>query len=552
MSIATPVQESTPARESPPPARPRRPRSVTPEPASGVLLPHPPTDTERDRYLHHQQRWVPVASVAGSALIAVSLWFLMTGPGWGWMFAILLVLTTVSTSLTLLTSTRRRRVTLQSHRALVESWHPDRVPSVDVFLPTAGESLEVLANTYLHVAELSWAGELVVYVLDDSARPEVEELARSHGFRYLTRPDRGHLKKAGNLRFGFDRSHGDLITILDADFVPRVDYLLELVPYLDDPAVAIVQSPQYFDLDKRMNWVQLSAGATQVLFYRWTQPSWDRSGASICVGTCAVYRRSALAAVGGFPQIGHSEDVYTGVALMSHGHQLRYVPTLVSKGICPDTLDAFVAQQYRWCTGSLSLMLSGRFHRMSLTPWQRLSFWAGFTYYLDTALNVFLTALPPILLALLTPSLVDPANYLFVLLALTMRAALVPLISDGRDTVIGLARIQTAYSIAHAVALVDVLRRRTDTWQATGSAGGSSSAVRIRRVTVIWLLATQIASWTLIGWRTPEFGGWQFVLMAAFSAMQLVTVYPLIAGRAEFRRGDPMSWRRRLPGYLAS
>ena len=156
--------------------------------------------------------------------------------------------------------------------------------SVDVFLPSAGEDLAVLANTFLHVSRLEWAGPITVYVLDDSAQESVRELAWQHGFFYLTRPNRGYLKKAGNLRFGYEHSTGDFIAIFDADFVPEPDYLLQLMPYTTEEDIAIVQSPQYFDTHPRMNWVQSAAGATQILFYRWVQPARDRSDAAICAG----------------------------------------------------------------------------------------------------------------------------------------------------------------------------------------------------------------------------------------------------------------------------
>ncbi len=109
-------------------------------------------------------------------------------------------------------------------------------------LPSAGEPLQVLENTFKHVAALDWPGELRVLVLDDSARRSVESLASSYGFEYKLRPNRGHLKKAGNLKYGFEHSHGDLIAIFDADFCPRSDYLHELAPYFEDESVGIVQS----------------------------------------------------------------------------------------------------------------------------------------------------------------------------------------------------------------------------------------------------------------------------------------------------------------------
>jgi cellulose synthase/poly-beta-1,6-N-acetylglucosamine synthase-like glycosyltransferase len=145
-------------------------------------------------------------------------------------------------------------------------------------------------------------------------------MARRRGFIYLTRPDRGHLKKAGNLRFGSTQSRGDYIAILDADFVPRPDFLHELVPYFDDPTVGIVQSPQFFDARVGMNWLQRAAGSTQVLFYRYIQPARDRHDAAICVGTSAIYRRAALELGGGFAAIDHSEDMYTGINLAEAGY----------------------------------------------------------------------------------------------------------------------------------------------------------------------------------------------------------------------------------------
>src|SRR5581483_5663598 len=141
---------------------------------------------------------------------------------------------------------------------------------------------------------------------------------------------------------GFGHSDGDFVVIFDADFCPRADFLEHLVPYFDDENVGIVQSPQCFDTTTEMNWLQRTAGATQELFYRWVQPSRDRAGAPICVGTNAIYRRIALDEVGGFAQIEHSEDVHTGIALLRGGYDTRYVPVRVAKGLCPDDLAAFM------------------------------------------------------------------------------------------------------------------------------------------------------------------------------------------------------------------
>jgi cellulose synthase/poly-beta-1,6-N-acetylglucosamine synthase-like glycosyltransferase len=79
-----------------------------------------------------------------------------------------------------------------------------------------------------------------------------------------------------------------------------------------DPKTALVQTPQYFRVLSEQTWVEKGAGATQELFYRVVQVNRNRWGASICVGSNAVYRRAAFDEVGGTAEIGFSEDVHSG------------------------------------------------------------------------------------------------------------------------------------------------------------------------------------------------------------------------------------------------
>jgi len=375
----------------------------------------------------------------------------------------------------------------------VLSWAPLRPPSVDVFLPCAGESLHVLNNTYRHVAALVYPGLVSVFVLDDGGRKEVKALASRYGFRYMSRPDRGRMKKAGNLAFGYEHSTSDAITILDADFAPLPEYLLELMPYLDDPKVGIAQSPQFFDTHLGGPWLQRAAGADQELFYRWFQPSLDAVGAPICVGTCAVYRRTALDAVGGFAQIPHSEDIHTGIAMMNAGYQLRYLPVILAKGMCPESMSPYVSQQYRWCSGSLSLMASPHFRSMHLTWRQRLCFWSGFGYYIVTAVTAFIAFMPPIYLLWFDPAAIQDRDYL-VLLPVVFAYPLIAVLNRGRWD-LGVLRAQVAQSFAHAVAIWDAWRGHTEDWVATGTAPRTPLGNRVGRLMAGWLTLVQVLLW---------------------------------------------------------
>lgn len=492
--------------------------------------PSPPTDQEKYWYMGRQHRWLLVAQAASFALIAYSIFRFATADTRLLLFLLPTSLYSVTLFISLLSSGRKKRTSMGDHAERILFWRPQEWPSVDVFLPSAGEPLDILRNTFFHVANLAYPGEVNVFVLDDSARPEVLDMADEFEFHYLTRPNRGYLKKAGNLKFGYDQSYGDYILILDADFVPRPDALSEILPYFEDPDVGIVQTPQFFDTDKNMGWLQRCAGATQELFYRFIQPSRDHSQAAICVGTCAVYRRSALVRSRGFAQIGHSEDVHTGVNLMKVGYHVRYVPIIISKGLCPDTVSGFLNQQYRWCTGSMSLLADRNFHNAQHISFrQRLCFWAGFLYYISTGLNAFTAPLPALAMLYFLPQWIEPMNSIWLLGALLLWFVLLPLVMKGRWRIETL-RVQVLYSFAHAVAIVHILTGRTKEWVATGAANTRSTplSVTIGRTAKTYIALTYSLLWVGLFRGASTYGLDQYWAMIAMACIATYVHAPLL------------------------
>jgi cellulose synthase (UDP-forming) len=263
-------------------------------------------------------------------------------------------------------------------------------PSVDILLPICGEPIEILRRTWDAVAKLDYPN-FKAFVLDDKGKPELEELAKQYGFTYLSRPNKGEMKKAGNLKYAFERTSGDYFVIFDADFAPLPEFINETVPYmLKDPKMGILQTPQYFEVHSGVSskcWLEYGAGAIQEDFYRMIQVSRDGLGGSICVGTCAMYRRSALTKIGGTHQIEHSEDVWTGIKVNEAGYTVRYNPFILAQGFCPDDSEAFFKQQYRWCKGSMSLMTDPNFWKLDIPVSAKMCFISGFLYYITSFFN---------------------------------------------------------------------------------------------------------------------------------------------------------------------
>ncbi len=132
-----------------------------------------------------------------------------------------------------------RQFDLGLHKKLADMFSDKegQFPTVDVFLPICGEDIKILERTWASVTKINYPKNLLrVYVLDDTKgdTSEHKELASSFGFTHLERPNKGEMKKAGNLKYAYERTNSSFIVIFDADFCPHEDFLLETLPYMAD------------------------------------------------------------------------------------------------------------------------------------------------------------------------------------------------------------------------------------------------------------------------------------------------------------------------------
>jgi cellulose synthase/poly-beta-1,6-N-acetylglucosamine synthase-like glycosyltransferase len=392
-------------------------RAYNPQMDAALVLPSGPTDVEKHLYLHTNRFLLYLFGVFSFLSLSAGMWlFVVSDVIFCW-FGVLFGLIQIYLIISYAVSLCGKDWDFEAHKKILEE-HPitnENCPTVDIYLPCCKEPLEILNNTYRYIRELQWpAGKLQIHVMDDGAMESVKTLAESYGFNYMLRDDRPRLKKAGNLRWAFARTTGDFFAIFDADFCPRPDFLKELVPrMLADDKVAIVQTPQFFRVLDEQTWVEQGASAIQELFYRVVQVNRNRWGASICVGSNAVYRRAALVEVGGTAEIGFSEDVHTGFGCVDRGWLVNYVPLCLACGICPDTPRAFFSQQMRWCMGSTTLLTNPDFWTSTLNWKQKICYLCGMMYYSAMALSIFLSPVPGIFLLWFRPELFKYYNLAF-------------------------------------------------------------------------------------------------------------------------------------------
>jgi cellulose synthase (UDP-forming) len=501
------------------------------EPSSartGEYLPMPPSRREKYEYFGKPRRWAfawlliaALGVLYGYVHVAEHAW--LVAPLM-WLLLMVLVPPVV---VNFWLRFGRPRLTLAEHEAAVAAYRPHG-ESVDVFLPSCGESMALLNNTFSYVSQLKWAARLTVYVLDDSARAEVGELAGRYGFRYVVRPRPGEMKKAGNLLHALTVSDGDYMAVIDADFAVRPDFLMETMPYFAEPKIGIVQTAQCFDVsDPSFSYIQRYAGTLQEIFFRFIQPARDRYKAAICAGTNLIYRRSAVDAAGGFARVPIGEDVHTGVKLWWAGYETRYLPLCLAKGVAPTDFASLANQQARWCRSSMLLMIEKHFVEADFTWQQRVAFWAAFLYYMSSAALLITAPFPTLTMIWFFPQRVFPHNYLPILPAIAATFFVFPMLSKGwRPTIYRLCVIN---SCCHLYAVWFAVKGRVAEWVPTGVSPDSGQVpVTVNRILCTWIVAVEVLFWTGLALRVREFGWHPFWATEILGAVQLYMLAPLI------------------------
>src|SRR5687767_14948681 len=117
-----------------------------------------------------------------------------------------------------------RREEANAHEMGLRALAPEQLPSVDVFIPTYNEPIEVLEKTIVGALCLDYP-KVSVWVLDDGRRPWLKAFCEAKGAGYLTRPDNRHAK-AGNINHALAYTSGEFIALFDADFVPQRNFLM--------------------------------------------------------------------------------------------------------------------------------------------------------------------------------------------------------------------------------------------------------------------------------------------------------------------------------------
>jgi cellulose synthase (UDP-forming) len=259
---------------------------------------------------------------------------------------------------------------------------PDPLPTVDVLIPIYSESLEILDKTLTAATAMRYPAKRI-YVCDDSHRDAVAQLAAEHGAAYIRGP-RKHAK-AGNLNQAIAQTDGELIAVFDTDHVPVETFLDETVPCFSDPGVGFVQTPHHFynpDIFQRALGAGSAVPNEQDMFNHAIQAGRDSWGGAFFVGSGAVFRRRAIAGLGGFKLMSITEDIHTSQHLHAAGWKSVFVDKDLAVGLTAENLAGYLVQRRRWMLGCLQIFFRDNplFCR-GLSLRHRLGYFASLYYF---------------------------------------------------------------------------------------------------------------------------------------------------------------------------
>ena len=228
-------------------------------------------------------------------------------------------------------------------------------PSVDIFIPSYNEPLEVVRQTVFSAMSLDWpADRLHVYVLDDGRRTEFREFCEELGVGYLIR-DNNHHAKAGNINAALQVTHSEYIAIFDCDHIPTRSFLQVCMGwFFKDTNLVMLQTPHVFfspdPFERNLDTFHRMPNEGE-LFYGIVQDGNDLWNASFFCGSCAIIRRKELLEVGGIAVETVTEDAHTALKLSRLGYNTAYLEVPQAAGLATESLSGHVGQRIRWARG---------------------------------------------------------------------------------------------------------------------------------------------------------------------------------------------------------
>lgn len=261
-------------------------------------------------------------------------------------------------------------------------------PFVSVLVPAYNEE-KVIGKTIESLLASNYRN-FEILVINDGSKDRTLEVARQYAhhrqLRIIDKPNGG---KSSCLNLGIEQARGEIVIAMDADTIFDPNFIPYALGHFRDPNVGGCSG-------------NAKVGNRDKLIAQWqsieyiTSFNLDRRAYTLlnCVtvvpGAAGVWRKSDLAAVGGFGHDTLAEDADLTVNVRRLGRRIVYEDRAIAYTEAPDTIKGFLKQRRRWSYGTLQVIWK---HKDTLF---RPKYGAlGFVAFPSALLYLFFTVVAP-------------------------------------------------------------------------------------------------------------------------------------------------------------
>jgi len=274
---------------------------------------------------------------------------------------------------------------------------PHPAPLVSIHVPAYKEQPDMYIATLDSMAALDYPNFEVLAIVNNTTEEYYWKPIEAHckklgpHFKFVYLPKVAGFKAgAMNLALEYMDKDAAVIAAVDADYQVRPNWLKDLVPWFNDPKVAIIQAPQDHR-DGGESLLKTIMNAEYAGFFDIGMVQRNEDNAIIAHGTMLMVRRSAFDEVGGWSTDTIVEDTELGLRLLTKGYHAHYTRERYGFGVLPDTLLAFKTQRHRWAYGAMQIIRKHWRHMLpssrTLTPQQKYHFVTGWAYWFSDAVG---------------------------------------------------------------------------------------------------------------------------------------------------------------------
>ena len=289
------------------------------------------------------------------------------------------------------------------------------IPYVDVLICTYNEPLYLLEKTIAASTNLDYPKyKFKIHVCDDGRRDSLKLLCEKYNVNYIKR-DNNEGAKAGNINNALKYLKGDLFAVLDADMIPKKEFLSRTVGYFTNENLAFVQVPQvYYNKDTYQYNLMKNIPNEQDFFMRDIQEARAAINAVLHVGTNALFKREYVDEIGGYPTCSITEDMAVGMLLQSRGYDSVFINEELVLGLSATTFTELVKQRDRWCRGNIQVLkYFNPIFTKGLTLPQKIAYFDGGVYWFSNLQKIIFISCP--LIYLLTRKIIIDSSILNLL-----------------------------------------------------------------------------------------------------------------------------------------